>query len=199
MPVIITGTYPVATVQMISMAEQAMEQQVLARALSQRAVASADAAVVRDLFATDLNATLDKFIVNASTSWGYVYSGTLTDKKVIGIFAVANPVFENMGGLAFGSGFPLGGDDSSGKYLGLHAPNGLSAVKFLLGAGAQVKDIWNLQGKGIERGAVVLAKAPVIYNKNETWRIDAIAQASGANPVFFGKVCEPKGEKISPD
>jgi len=154
-----------------------VEQELLKRAVSQRAVKSIDDAVVRDLRPTDVGQAADKWATAAGTSTTPIASGTLTDKMVFGVYAVSMEKNEA---------------NTSGKVW-------VSTVKFMKGTGgATVKDIWNLQGRGIEKGEIIVGKAPIIYNKSETFRIDAVA-SSTAVLCLIGKVVEPKGELISPE
>lgn len=182
---IIVGTYAASTPQMVAAAEQALELELLKRAVSERAVSSAAQAVVRDLLPSDIGYSSDVTAVNCSTGWGLIYSGTLTDKKLFGVYGYVTPVFTRA--------------DVSGMVL---RPEGsrVAGLRFKLGAsGAKTKDIWTGQGKGIAQGKVILAKASIIYDKSETFNIDAVATTSGEEVFLLGKVVEPKGETISPE
>lgn len=177
---IIVGTYAASTPQMVAQAEQRLELELLKRAVSQRAIPNAAQAVVRDLLQSDIGYANDVNVIDCSTSWGLIFSGTLTDKKLFGVYGYTTPVYQRM--------------DASGmisQFVGL---------RFKLGAsGAKTKDIWIGQGKQSNLGNVILAKAPVIYDKSETFNIDGIATISGENVFLLGKVVEPKGETISPE
>lgn len=175
MPIIV-GTYGQASVEKLLGLEAALEQELLKRAVSQRAVKSMDDAVVRDLRPTDIQISGNIWGITAGATATTIFSGTNTDKMVWGVYAVSQE----------GPGYP-----SSGEVW-------VATVKFMKGTGgATVKDLWNLQGRGIEQGEIVVGKAPVIYGKSEGFRIDATA-SSTAVLCLLGKVCEPKGELIDP-
>jgi len=183
---VIVGTYAASTKQMVAAAEQQLEQELLRRAVSQRAVPSAANAVIRDLLPSDLGGSNDIASVSCSTSWGLIYSGTLTDKKLFGIYGYTVPVFYPD---AMVSGTPM---EPMGQRV--------TGLRFKLGAGgAKTKDIWIGHGKGLAKGEVILTKAPIIYNKSETFNIEAIGELGGENVFLLGKIVEPKGETISPE
>lgn len=182
MPIIV-GTYGQASIEKLLGLESALEQELLKRAVSTRAVKSADDAVVRDLRPVDAGNSGQVWMITAGTTATTIASGTNTDKLVWGVYAVSQEV---------------GGGTFTASVSGSPAV-WVATAKFMKGTGgATVKDIWNLQGRGIEQGKIVVGKAPVIFGKSETFRIDAVA-SSTAVLCLLGKVCEPKGELIDPE
>jgi len=193
------------TVIALTVEEQKFVERMLVRELKRRAVAQGigveEELVVRDFDPEeDLGAPDKEFNQSGLIphgDWGLIYSGKNPDFRVFGIYGIKDETPTALSGNVQKTLYWQGGGQSG--YEGALARPAVS-LKFMLGA-AKVKDIWHLQRMYVEHPPMVFTMTPVIYNKDEDFRIYAFARkpwASGAfsNLVFIGKVCEPKGKVI---
>jgi len=71
----------------------------------------------------------------------------------------------------------------------------VSAVRFSLGSGAKIKDIWQLDGIAV--GDTYWAENPAVYNSNNIMKVEFYLKSTAIiYHKMIGKAAEPKGETI---
>ncbi|RLG82545.1 MAG: hypothetical protein DRO09_00175 [Thermoprotei archaeon] len=169
------GTVTAITVQGIEALEKFVEEELVKEAVAgpRKFAAKREDIVVRDLLpGTDLKGISGDWwaqTVNGG-DWTTVYSGTVSEKKVIAIYGFANKA----------------------------ATPRTIMVRFGTGAGpAYYKDQWQVEHAYVKQEPVIYTKKPIIYAPNESFRIEFYAVTSGMDEVILiGKVAEPRGELI---
>jgi len=171
--------------------ENALVQELTKRAVSQGVVDTPAELVVRDILplsdlggsttgATSASAgyRTEEWMVNllsyqqdgstasAAGSYNTVVNVDLNKQKVIGILGVQKR-----------------GEDR------------VPAVRFSLGSGAKIKDIWQIDG--VPENGLYWAENPAIYNSTNTMKIEYYLSSVGVvQHVLVGKTAEAKGDTI---
>ena len=153
--------------------EEDLREELVRRAIDQRAVPTRDEAIIRDLMPGDLGAVTEVFtqILAVPVAWNTTYTVTLTAKRLVGIYGIKNK-----------SAVPL-----------------TTGIRFGLGAGpAKIKDQWEVESAWLELNTESLTTQPIIYDKDSIITIQQYAAAAGVDGVIYlGLVCEPAGDVVT--
>lgn len=172
--------------------ENALVQELTKRAVSQGVVDSAMELVVRDILPlTDLGGA-GTTTGQSSATYGYrkeYWSADFRTSDANGT-AVSTPGYVTA----------IQVDLNKQKVVGILGvrirgePN-VAAMKYSLGSGAKIKDIWQLEGVGVDE--TYWAENPAIYNSTNVMKVEYyLAAGAAVQHVLVGKSAEAKGDTI---
>lgn len=171
--------------------ENALVQELTKRAVSQGVVDSAQELVVRDILPlTDLGGTGNTGATSATYAYRKDYwSADFKTYDQAGT-AISVPGYVTAISIDLNKQKIIG-------VLGIKArgEQNVAAVKYSLGSGAKIKDIWQIEG--VDVGETYWAENPAIYNCTNTMKVEYyLAAGCAVQHVLVGKTAEAKGDTI---
>lgn len=171
--------------------EQAVTQELLRLAVAQGVVPSPNEGVVRDILPlTDVGGTT----TGATTATG----GYRTEEWRADLRTYQRDASTASAAGSYNEAINV--DLNKQKVLGLYGvqkrgEDVVAAIRFSLGSGTKIKDIWQLDG--IKEDEVGYGENPIIYNSTQKVKVEYYLKSVGiVYHQLLGKVAEPRGNVI---